>query len=766
MDIKKVLEANEVLKGFDEAALNRLIQDSFEEEYSAGQAIVSHGQHMNFVGILVSGGADVFIDSDKESAPFGSIEVGQLFGEISLLTGEPAMADIIARTSIRVIHIPQKSLTREMGLNPLAAMGLARLLKEHLLMREERPDEQSAMARARAASARRDDSTTEAVLVINVGSSSVKYAVFSGKERLAGGLVERIGQGDAFVQHRGPAGNLEQPLGGDNHEAALKKILGLITAPEYGALDRLEQLTAVGHRVVHGGVRFSESTLIDDNVISEIARVSDLAPLHNPVNLLGIEICQRILPPGVPQVAVFDTAFHSTIPEHVHRYAIPRDLADENQLRRFGFHGTSHKYVAHTAAAFLGEATNSLKIISCHLGNGASVTAIDHGRSVDTSMGLTPLEGLIMGTRPGDLDPGLILHLFSKGKSTGEVETMLNKESGLKGLSGLSSDMRELEKAADAGHTGALLAIQSFCYRVRKYVGAYMASMCGLDVLVFTAGIGENSAGIRSRICHGLSCLGIEIDDDRNRHPISRGEGVAAKIISTEESRVVVMVVPTDEESAIAVETLHTLSRVGVSDILTARRDRQVPIGISAHHVHLCKEHVEALFGPGHKLTPRNELTQKGYFACEETVNLIGPKGRVERVRILGPERPASQVEISRTEEFKLGIDAPVRASGDVKNSPGVILEGPTVTITLKEGVICAYRHIHMAPEDALAFGIRDKDVVRVKVEGERSLIFGDVLVRVYPGWSLEMHIDTDEANAAEVSPGMTATIESIQKRA
>ncbi len=766
MDIKKVLEANEVLKGFDEAALNRLIQDSFEEEYSAGQVIVSHGQQMNFVGVLVSGGADVFIDSDKEGAPYGSIEAGQLFGEVSLLTGEPAMADIIARTSLRVIHIPQKSLTREMGLNPPAARGLARLLKERLLMRDDRPDEQSAMARARAASARRDDSSTEAVLVINVGSSSVKYAVFSGKERLTGGLVERIGQGDAFVRHRGPAGNLEQPLEGDNHEAALKKVLGLITSPEYGALDRLEQLTAVGHRVVHGGVRFSESTLIDDTVMSEIARVSDLAPLHNPVNLLGIEICRRLLPPGLPQVAVFDTAFHATIPEHVHRYAIPRDFADDNQLRRFGFHGTSHKYVAQTAAAFLGEATHSLKIISCHLGNGASVTAIDHGRSVDTSMGLTPLEGLIMGTRSGDLDPGLILHLFSMGKSTEEVETMLNKESGLKGLSGLSSDMRELEKAADAGHTGALLAIQSFCYRVRKYVGAYMASMSGLDVLVFTAGIGENSAGIRSRICHGLSCLGIEIDDEKNRRPISEGEGAAARIISCEESRVVVMVVPTDEESAIAAETLHTLSRGGVSDILTARRATPVPIGISAHHVHLCKEHVEALFGPGHKLTPRNELTQKGYFACEETVNLIGPKGRVDRVRILGPERSASQVEISRTEEFKLGIDAPIRASGDVKNSPGVILEGPTATIRLEEGVICAYRHIHMSPEDALAFGIRDKDVVRANVEGERSLIFGDVLVRVYPGWNLEMHIDTDEANAAEVSPGMNATIESIQKRA
>ncbi len=766
MDIKKVLEANEVLKDFDEAALGRLIHDSFEEEYSAGQVIVSHGQQMDFVGVLVSGGADVFIDSDKKSAPYGSIEAGQLFGEISLLTGEPAMADIIARTSSRVIHIPQKSLTREMGSNPLAARGLSRLLKEHLLMRNDRPDEQSAMARARAASVRRDDSSKDAVLVINAGSSSVKYAVFSGKKRLTGGLVERIGQGNAIVRHRGPAGNLEQPLEGDNHEAALKKVLGLITSPEYGALDRLEQLTAVGHRVVHGGVRFSESVLIDDTVMSEIARVSDLAPLHNPLNLLGIEICQRLLPPGLPQVAVFDTAFHATIPEHVHRYAIPRDFADENQLRRFGFHGTSHKYVAQTVAAFLGEAPHALKIISCHLGNGASVAAIDHGRSVDTSMGLTPLEGLVMGTRSGDLDPGLILHLFSKGKSTQEVETMLNRESGLKGLSGLSSDMRELEKAADAGHTGALLAVQSFCYRVRKYVGAYMASMSGLDVLVFTAGIGENSAGIRSRICHGLSCLGIEIDDEKNRRPIPTGKGAAVKIISCEESRVVVMVVPTDEESAIAAETLHTLSRGGVSDILTARKAIPVPIGISAHHVHLCQEHVEALFGPGHKLTPRNELKQKGYFACEETVNLIGPKGRVDRVRILGPERSVTQVEISRTEEFKLGIDAPIRASGDVKNSPGVILEGPNTSITLEEGVICAYRHIHMSPEDALAFGIRDKDVVRANVEGERSLIFGDVLVRVYPGWNLEMHIDTDEANAAEVSPGMTATIESIQKRA
>jgi acetate kinase len=491
--------------------------------------------------------------------------------------------------------------------------------------------------------------------------------------------------------------------------------------------------------------------------------VSALAPLHNPVALKGIELCEKLLPPGVAQVAVFDTAFHMTMPEHAYRYAIPKAFADKENLRRFGFHGTSHKYVSQTAVSFLGAAPGSLKLVTCHLGNGASVAAVDHGRSVDTSMGVTPLEGLIMGTRSGDIDPGAILHLLRRGKTGPEIDKLLNKESGLLGLSGFSSDMREIEKAADAGHAGSLLAIQAFCYRVRKYIGAYAAAMEGLDAIVFTGGIGENGDGIRSRVCSGLGFLGVELDEKANLGRVKLAE--RARLVSSRESKVKVLVVPTDEEFMIASESARALDRAGITAVLAARKDKPIPIGISAHHVHLTQAHVERLFGEGATLTPRNPLTQKGQFACEEMVDLVGPKGIVPRVRILGPTRPSTQVEISRTEEYKLGIDAPIRASGDVMHSPGLVLRGSKADIALEHGVICALRHIHASPEDALAYGLHDKDVVRVAVSGERSLIFGDVLIRVSPDFVLEMHIDTDEANAAEINPTSTCSIESIQHR-
>lgn len=763
MDIRHFLGTVEIFDQFDDGSLDRLADASEVEEYSTNQVILHIGEAVKRVGVVMSGSVVVRRDPDSEAGPV--LRRGQLFGEMSLLTGEPAIADVIAAEPTRILQIPHGALTAQIARNLEVAQGLGRLLTTRLVSRDGDPDQKEAMDRARAQSATMipDNPDDPPVFVLNLGSSSIKYAVYTGSRKAAGGLVENIGIPGTRLKHRRGEHATEVDLGTADHEKGLEAVFRLLVHPEHGPIDRLEQLGAVGHRTVHGGVRFTGATVIDDAVIEEIEKASDLAPLHNPVNLLGIRLCQKMLPHGIPQVAVFDTAFHMTMPEHAYRYAIPTKMADAGQLRRFGFHGTSHKYVSATAAGFLGTEGSTLKMVTCHLGNGASIAAVDHGRSVDTSMGLTPLEGLVMGTRSGDLDPGLILHLLAGGGSAAEVDRLLNKESGLLGLSGLSSDMRELEEAAEGGHGGALLAIQTFCYRARKYVGAYAAAMNGLDAIVFTGGIGENSSAIRSRICGGLGFLGVELDEALNSAGPRDGE--LATRISAAGSRVGVLVVPTDEEGAIARETEMALQRSGTSDILRDMRDKRIPIGISAHHVHLNQADVERLFGEGHTLTPRNELSQKGYFACEEAVDLVGPKGRVDRVRILGPERPYTQVEISRTEEFKLGIDAPIRASGDLANTPGLTLRGPKGELGLDRGVICAWRHIHMGPEDALSMGIRDKDIVRVEVQGERSLIFGDVLVRVYPGWKTEMHIDTDEANAAEVSPGMTCTIESIQRR-
>jgi acetate kinase len=378
-------------------------------------------------------------------------------------------------------------------------------------------------------------------------------------------------------------------------------------------------------------------------------------------------------------------------------------------------------------------------------------------------MGFTPGEGLIMGTRCGDLDAGVVSYLEREEGLTGaRIDELLNKQSGLLGLSGISSDMREVEQAAEAGDPRALIALKAFCYRVRKYIGAYLAAMGGLDVLIFTGGIGQGSAGVRSLALQGLRCMGIHLDEQRNRD--ARGSNDVGRI-SADDSPVTVLIVPTDEERMIARETLRALSRSYLTHALEAQRREPFLIEVSAHHIHLAPEHVEALFGPGHHLTKQSDLSQPGQFACQEQLTIVGPKGRVEHVRVLGPARKATQVEISMTEQFKLGIHPPIRESGDILGTPGCTLEGPAGRVALERGVICALRHIHMTPADALRYGVRDKATVRVRVPGDRELVFGDVRIRVDPNFRLAMHIDTDEANAANLKTGVPGYLEGVQSQ-
>jgi acetate kinase len=468
--------------------------------------------------------------------------------------------------------------------------------------------------------------------------------------------------------------------------------------------------------------------------------------------------------PKVPHVAVFDTGFHQKMPPHSYLYGLPYELYEKYRIRKYGFHGISHNYVSLQAAAYLKRNFSEMKIISCHLGNGASLCAIDHSRSVDTSMGLTPLEGLAMGSRCGDLDPSIIIHLLKeKDLSIEEIDEILNRRSGLKGLSGISSDLRTLEDAASKGNKRALLAIQVFCYRIRRYIGAYIAALGGLDTLIFTGGIGEGSSWVRGLSTQGLSYMGIIVNDILNKEVAAESNEV--KEISDESSRVKVLIVPTDEGRMIARETIRTLGYQNMDEVIKKQIKKKIPIEISAHHIHLSKKESDILFGTRYELTHRLDLSQPGQFACEETVTLIGPKGLVERVRILGPLRNQCQVEISMTEEFKLGINAPIRASGDIEGSPGLTLEGPKGKYSIPQGVICSLRHIHMTPEDALSFGLKDRDIVMVEVKGERTLVFSDVLVRVSPDFKLSMHIDTDEANAANIKTGMMGDLLGIKDR-
>jgi acetate kinase len=560
------------------------------------------------------------------------------------------------------------------------------------------------------------------VLVLNCGSSSLKWKLIEtvSRQTLAKGGMDRIGAGDR------------------TYAAAIDEALQAVGSTK---------VDAVGHRVVHGGERFHDPALIDDEVLAAIEACVPLAPLHNPANLAGIRAARERLP-GVPQVAVFDTAFHHTLPRRASTYALDPAVAARHGIRRYGFHGTSHAFVAREAAAFMGQPLERLRLVSLHLGNGASACAIENGHSVETSMGFTPLEGLVMGTRSGDLDAGVVLTLLREyGASVDDVDRLLNQSSGLKGLSGVGNDLREIEDKAAAGDDRARLAISVFAHRVRKYIGAYAAAMGGLDAVVLTAGIGENAVAMRRRILQRLEFLGLVLDEDKNADA-KVTDDVRAVELSDETSRVRVIVVRTDEELMIAEET----SKIALGKT-AVKHPGPIPIAISARHIHLTQEALEILFGKGAKLTPRNDLSQPGQYACNETLNVIGPRRRIDNVRILGPLRPKCQVEVSRTDEFHLGVDAPVRHSGHTEGSAPITLEGPKGTLTLSEGLICAWRHIHMHPDDARAYGVQDGDEVQVGVSGgPRDLVFGDVVVRVSEKFRLEMHIDTDEANAAELS--------------
>ena len=397
------------------------------------------------------------------------------------------------------------------------------------------------------------------ILILNCGSSSIKYQLFEieHEELLTKGIVERIGLDGSFLKNeRNDGDKIKLEVEIPDHQVGIKYILEMLINNKHGSISSFDEINAVGHRLVHGGEKFKSSVLITDEVIQKMEECIDLAPLHNPPNLKGIYSMKAILP-DIPQVGVFDTAFHQSMPEHAFMYAIPYSLYKKYGIRKYGFHGTSHRYVSKRACEMLNLDYSKQKIISCHLGNGASIAAIKCGKSVDTSMGLTPVEGLIMGTRTGDMDLGVLFYIMNKEEiGTQAANTLVNKHSGVLGISGVSSDMREIEKAAGEGNKRARLALDMYHYRVRKYIGAYAAAMGGFDILVFTGGIGERGLETREEICKNFEFLGLEFDSEKNKG--KRGEEV---IISKEDSKVKVLVIPTNEELVIAQDTYEIVRK-------------------------------------------------------------------------------------------------------------------------------------------------------------------------------------------------------------
>ncbi|NTV71693.1 MAG: acetate/propionate family kinase [Azonexaceae bacterium] len=768
IDLKRFfLEQVRLFENFPADKVEEIVIKSRLATYEGNEAILETGDEGRFIGIMISGHAEISMtDNTGTRAVITQLGVGDVFGVMSLLTGDRIVADVIAGNRCFVLMIPQDVFNTYILTNPKAVGYLSRLLAD----RTRAMSVDLVTAQANAIVRSRDPyalslQTNEPgkVVVLNVGISQIHFGIYNTEESGADvhGIIDHADQQVTRISVK--VGTQQRSVDHAPFKLSdLFKVMQEATALLGDAfIFHPEEVTAIGHRVVHGGNKFSSSVVITPAVIADIEELSVFAPLHNPVNVAGIRVALKLFP-NVPQVAVFDTAFHQTLAPYAYLYGLPYDLYKQHGIRRYGFHGTSHRYVSLKSAEVLKRPLGELEIVSCHLGIGASLCAIDHGRSIDTTMGMTPSDGLIMPSRSGSIDPAVMIHLMEKHHMSPEqLSTLINTESGLKGISGISSDINEIEAAAADGHHRALLAHKAYCYQVRKNIGAYVAAMGGIDVLAFTGDVGETSATVRSLACQGLEFMGIRLDEEKNRN---LGSVDNFAIISADDSPVTILVVANDDERLVAWETLRSIERNAL--LLAAKpEEAPIPVEISAHHAHLSQADVEKLFGPGHQLTPMHELSQPGQFACEEQVHLVGPKGRIAKVRVLGPTRKETQVEIAMTEQFKLGIQPPIRQSGDLAGTPGVTLEGPFGSTSIERGVICAQRHIHMTPEDAMRFHVRDNYVVRVRIEGERQLIFGDVVVRVNPAFRLAMHIDTDEGNAGNIQTGMLGYIEEIQSR-
>ena len=759
-----------LFEGFDAARLEEIAALSELRTFEGNEAILECGDAGSFFGVLVSGHAEISVaDSHGARVQVARLEDGDVFGEMALLTGDRTVADVIAGNRCFVLMIPQDVFNTRILVSPRAITYLAKLLADRA--RAQAVDITSRQLHDQALTRSSDPYALSLktdvpgkILALNVGLNQIHFGVYDtqddrndvqGSIDNSDGTTARIAltAGGKVVRRERPAFPLEDFL-----QVLFESMQSLDDAYLFTPFE----VVAVGHRVVHGGAKFSSAAVITPQVIADIEALAVFAPLHNPHNLVGIGQAMKFFP-SAPHVAVFDTAFHQTLAPYAYLYGLPYELYKQEGIRRYGFHGTSHRYISLKSAEVLKRPLGELEIISCHLGIGASICAIDHGRSVDTTMGMTPSDGLIMASRAGSIDPAVMIHLMDHyGMSAEALGKLINTESGLKGISGISSDIHAIEEAAATGHHRALLAHKAFCYQVKKNIGAYVAAMGGLDVLAFTGDIGESSPTVRSLACQGLAYMGIKLDEEKNRKLERNG---CCGVISADDSPVKVLVIANDDERLVAWEALRAVERNQITLAIQDEEAAPIPIEVSAHHAHLAQADVDKLFGPGHQLTPEHELSQPGQFACKEKVDLVGPKGTIANVRVLGPTRKETQVEIAMTEQFKLGLQPPIRESGDLANTPGVTLRGPHGTATIERGVICAQRHIHMSPEDAMKLRLRDKYVVRVRVEGDRELIYGDVVVRVNPNYRLAMHIDTDEGNAANIRTGMIGYIEEIQSR-
>jgi acetate kinase len=548
---------------FSDELKTEIISNSKVETFAKGELILKYDEEVSSLFVFLEGESKAsVVDNCGNEKMLSSYKKGRMVGEVALMTGAKSLCSVTALDSVTTLTIPSKLFFDVILSNPKAINLLTVTVAEHLgrLGSNSHYTDATLPANSDPYGFKLKTDKPAKILVINCGSSSLKYTLFDTSKdgKMVNGQVERIGTGSNMaIEYETDTIEINKELPAGDHKSAFEAVLIELTSKEHGVISSPSEIVAVGHRVVHGGDIFNGPAIITDEVVEQIDSLSSLAPLHNPINIVGIVEARRSFP-DADQVAVFDTAFHQTIPPQAFLYGLPYEYYTEKKIRRYGFHGTSHNYVSLKTAEYLKRPYNDLKIITAHLGNGGSVCAVEHGKSVDTSMGLTPAEGVIMGTRCGSIDPAALLHLMdSEGMSSADINRLINKESGLLGLSGVSNDMRDIEAASNNGNERATLAYKAFSYSVRKYIGSYSAVMGGCDALVFTGGIGLYSSLAREEISKGLGALGMYIDIDKSREFNGTKKVVE---ISTPDSPVKILIVPTDEELMIARETLSALA--------------------------------------------------------------------------------------------------------------------------------------------------------------------------------------------------------------
>jgi len=749
-----------------EAEIKKLLMQAKQMAYAPQELILEAGQSVDFVGILLSGEAElIYYADDGKKYQLETISAPDLFGELNLISGAASPFNLVALSPCQALLLKDSTLAGLLRDYPDLARDFSKLIeRREALYQSLALKLPNALPHPFASSPLSLKSQDEMLLILALQTQADKidWSLYETERggRLAWGSFAMLNSEKSYLSFNSVSCEKRIPIPEPKTELLCKLLWDNLSQHLKTEDSLLSNLKIIAHCLPSGGDLFSSPLFLSDENLRCLAADNFPHAHLNKPPLALVPHLQRLFPQA-KQVAVFDTAFHHTLPLYRRKPPLSSDLPP---LHYYGFHGLVHQYAAIQAAAFLKKPYQELELVVVYIEeNEASVCAIDHGRSVYVSNGFSPASGLLSFQNTGPLEPELLFALLEQTNLTqAEIKDRLLKESGLKAVAGIKTGFKDLAEAAELAHQRAVMAFKLFASEVKRLIGGAAAILGGLDAVVFTGDLAYEAAGLRSLICQGLDFLGLQFDDFAN-HRTLPSEEVA--LLCPAHAKVKLLLVKLQRTLMLASTAFQFFKTQKANRVFTMQEPIPIPIEVSARHVHLSETDYKALFGPEAVLEIEKKLSQPGQFAAKQMVNLIGPKGVIERVRVLGPFRPQTQVEIAMTEQYKLGLEAPLRESGDLKASPGLTLEGPAGRIKIEEGVICPIRHIHLSTDEALRFGLKDRDIVRVRVGGDREVIFGDVVVRVGPHYRQAMHLDTDEANACHLKNGDIGYIIEIQSR-